>query len=90
MAVNGTNGKVNGTNGKVNGTNGKVNGYHEEKSTGRMLTVGQAAAMMSVHPNSVRRWADMEILPSYRFGLRKDRRFKPDEVSAFMVVHKPE
>ena len=76
-------------NGKVNGTSGKVNGYHSPESNGRMLTVGPAAAMMSVHPNSVRRWADMEILPSYRFGLRRDRRFKADEVSAFMIVHKP-
>ena len=43
---------------------------------GKLLRVSEAARMLKAHPNSVRHWADIGLLPSYRFGLRGDRRFK--------------
>lgn len=55
---------------------------------GRMLTVSEVAHLLGAHVNSVRRWADMGLLPSYRIGLRGDRRFSPDEISSFLVSHK--
>jgi len=57
-------------------------------SNGRMLTVSQVADLLGAHANSVRRWADMGLLPSYRIGVRGDRRFSPDEISSFLVSRK--
>ncbi len=51
---------------------------------GRLLTVAEVSALLRAHPNSVRRWADMGLLPVYRIGQRGDRRFKPDDVAAFL------
>ena len=51
---------------------------------GKMLTVSEAARYLNAHPNSVRRWADMGLLPSYRIGCRGDRRFKPEDVFYFL------
>jgi excisionase family DNA binding protein len=50
-----------------------------------MLTVSEAANLLGAHINSVRRWADMGLLPSYRIGLRGDRRFRPEEISSFLT-----
>lgn len=49
-----------------------------------LLTVSQVAEILNVHPNSVRRWADMNLFPSYRIGFRRDRRFKAEDVSRFL------
>ena len=52
---------------------------------GRLLTVAQVSAVLNAHPNSVRRWADVGLLPVYRIGRRGDRRFKPEDVAKFLV-----
>ena len=49
-----------------------------------VLTVSEAAAVLNAHPNSVRRWADMGLLPSFRIGLRRDRRFRVEDI-AYLV-----
>ena len=54
-------------------------------NVGKMLTVSQVADLLGAHANSVRRWADMGLFPSYRIGLRGDRRFRSDEISTFLV-----
>jgi len=54
----------------------------------KMLTVSQVADLLGAHANSMRRWADMGLLPSYRIGLRGDRRFRSDEISTFLVSRK--
>jgi len=65
--------------------NGPNTTDHPEVLLGeRMLTVSEAALMLSAHPNSVRRWADMGLLPAYRFGQRGDRRFKLEDLSRFL------
>ena len=55
---------------------------------GKMLTVTEVAHLLGVHMNSVRRWADIGLLPCYRLGLRGDRRFRPDEISSFLTSQK--
>ena len=70
---------------KISG-NGERRGYYiEGKAKGRMLTVSEVASMMNAHPNSVRRWADLGLLPSYRIGVRGDRRFTPQALDEFLV-----
>lgn len=50
-----------------------------------MLTVGEVARLVHVHPNTVRRWADTKQITSYRVGVRGDRRFKFDDVDSFLA-----
>ena len=59
----------------VNGRNGEV-----------LLKVSEVADLMNAHPNSVRRWADLGLLPAYRIGMRGDRRFRSGDVENFLVT----
>lgn len=49
-----------------------------------LLTVTQVAKLLHVHPNSVRRWANLGLLRAYRIGPRGDRRFHPGDVRRFL------
>ena len=57
-------------------------------ANGRMHTVSEAAQLLSAHPNSVRRWSDMGILPAHRIGCRGDRRFLMEDLITFLAVWK--
>jgi len=50
----------------------------------RMLTTTEVADFLHVHPNTVRQWANKELLHAYRLGTRGDRRFKREEVDSFL------
>ena len=47
----------------------------------QILTVSEAATMLNAQPNSVRRWADIGLLPYFRLGLRGDRRFHREDLA---------
>ena len=58
-----------------------------------MLTTTEVADFLNVHPNTLRRWANMGLLPVYRLGSRGDRRFKREDVEGFIRrngLHSPE
>jgi len=50
-----------------------------------LLTVREAARLLHVHPNTVRRWHDMGLLSGYRVGPRGDRRFKLEAIERFLT-----
>lgn len=50
-----------------------------------MLTAGEAAHMLGVHENTVRRWSNRGILQTCRVGPRGDRRFRRQDVDNFLV-----
>ena len=52
----------------------------------RLLAVGEAASILNVHPNTLRRWAQAGLLASWRVGPRRDRRFQLADVMGFMKV----
>jgi excisionase family DNA binding protein len=49
-----------------------------------LLTVGQAATLLNVHANTVRRWAQQGVLHAYRIGTRRDRRFRRSDVDGLL------
>ena len=49
-----------------------------------MLTARQVADFLQVHISTVRRWSDQGILRSYRVGLRRDRRYRQEDVLDFL------
>ena len=50
----------------------------------KTLNVTEAAKVLGIHENSVRRWADRGDIPHYRIGPRGDRRFVQAELEAWL------
>ncbi len=48
------------------------------------LTVREVAHSLNIHVDTVRRWSDQGVLESYRTGPCGDRRFRREEVLAFL------
>ena len=51
----------------------------------RMVTVGEASQILHVHPNTLRKWSDQGLIPTYRIGQRRDRRFAVEDLLAFLT-----
>jgi len=49
-----------------------------------MLTVRDVAQLLNVHINTVRRWSNKGMLKTYRISSRGDRRFKREDIVAFV------
>jgi len=49
-----------------------------------MLTTTEVAEVLHVHPNTVRQWANKQLIHAYRLGPRGDRRFKPEDLEGFL------
>ena len=46
----------------------------------RMLTTSEAAEMLYLHVNTLRRWNEKGVIKSYRIGPRGDRRFLLEDI----------
>jgi excisionase family DNA binding protein len=57
---------------------------HKNALPERMLSVKQVASILSVHPNTVRRWEREGLLKAYRVGPRGSLRFAEDEILDFV------
>ncbi len=53
-------------------------------SPARLLGIGEAAAVLSVHPNTLRRYERLGMIHPYRVGPRKDRRYLLADVTSFL------
>ena len=49
-----------------------------------LMTTTEVAQLLNVHPNTVRHWTNAQLLPAYRIGPRRDRRFLRADVDAFL------
>ena len=47
-----------------------------EGDRGTLVSVAQAAALLGVHPNTIRAWTDAGRLPAFRINARGDRRYR--------------
>ena len=50
-----------------------------------LLTAAEAAELLNVHTNTVRRWSNNGILGTYRIGPRGDRRFRRRDIDNFLL-----
>jgi len=52
-----------------------------------LLKPSEAAKLLNIHINTVRRWSNLGILPSFRIGPRSDRRFLKRDIMSFLLEH---
>ena len=45
-----------------------------------LLKISEAAELLNVHPNTLRKWDKKGILKAVRFGERKDRRYRREDI----------
>jgi len=62
--------------------NKKYSAIHNPDS---LLTVNQAARILNIHTNTIRRWCDKGMLKAYRIGPRKDRRINRKEIERLLA-----
>jgi len=45
-----------------------------------LLTLSEACQILKVHPNTLRKWDKKGILVAVRFGERRDRRYRKEDI----------
>jgi len=45
-----------------------------------ILRMKQTCELLNVHPNTLRNWDNKGVLKAIRFGTRKDRRYKKEDI----------
>ena len=56
--------------------------------THKIFTTGQAAELLGVSSNTVKRWCDANQIQSYTVPHGEDRRIRREALIAFMLVHR--
>lgn len=54
----------------------------------KLLKIREAAEMLNVNPETLRRWDNEGRLKAVRIGKRKDRRYKVEDLQKLMVTEK--
>lgn len=49
----------------------------------KLLKIKEAAEILNVHPETLRRWDEKGILKAIKIGKRGDRRYKKEDILAF-------
>jgi len=45
-----------------------------------LITLKEACEILKVHPNTLRQWDEKGILKAVRFGQRRDRRYRKEDI----------
>lgn len=62
----------------------KVSKQDVPKPESALLTIGEAARFLGLHPNTLRRWSDQGLIPTHHISARGDRRFRKAELDQFV------
>lgn len=54
----------------------------------KLLKISEAAEILNVHPNTLRKWDKKGILKAVRFGERKDRRYRKEDIENLIKKQK--
>jgi excisionase family DNA binding protein len=54
-----------------------------------LLTTAEAAELLNIHVNTVRRWSNKGMLETYRIGSRGDRRLRRGDVDKLLRKSQP-
>lgn len=49
-----------------------------------ILTLQQACDALNCHPNTLRKWDNKDLLKAMRFGTRRDRRYRKQDIIKFL------
>ena len=49
-----------------------------------LLTLGEAAGILKVHPNTLRLWDKKGVLTAIRIGVKRVRRYKKEDIERFI------
>ena len=49
-----------------------------------MLRTGEAASLLGIHTNTLRRWSEKGLIRAHRISLRGDRRFRREDIDSFL------
>ena len=55
----------------------------------QLLTPKEAAKLLHVHENTLRRWSDRGVIQAYRITPRGDRRFRRDDIIHLLSQSSP-
>lgn len=58
----------------------------KEEKIPELLTLKEACEILKVHPNTLRQWDEKGILKAVRFGARRDRRYRKDDIIKLLEV----
>lgn len=56
-----------------------------EEKIPELLTMKETCELLKVHANTLRQWDKKGILKAIRFGARRDRKYKKEDVLALMT-----
>ena len=57
----------------------------QKTKNNQLLKISETAEILNVHPNTLRKWDKKGVLVAIRFGERKDRRYRKEDI--LILVH---
>ena len=57
---------------------GKIN--KKDQKMPELLTLKEACDILKCHPNTLRQWDEKGVLKAVRFGTRRDRRYRKEDI----------
>jgi excisionase family DNA binding protein len=57
-----------------------INSTKNKENLPELIGLKEACEILKVHPNTLRQWDKKGILKAIRFGVRKDRRYRKEDI----------